>query len=72
MENVFEAQAQEFEKAAERLEQAAAHLRHGAGHFRNREVPTAAAHAVATRGFLLNAGRILDDWAVVHASKSSL
>ncbi|MER3482075.1 MAG: hypothetical protein C4332_01805 [Meiothermus sp.] len=72
MENVFDSQAQEFENAAEALELAAEHLRVGAGHFRNKEVPRAAAHAVATRGFILNAERILDDWAMLHASKSSL
>lgn len=72
MENVFEAQAQEFEKAAAELELAVAHLRHVASHFRNREVPRAAAHATATRGHMLNAGRILDDYAVLQASKSSV
>lgn len=72
MAEIFDSQARELEKAAEALELAAAHLHHSAAHFRNREVPRATAHAMATRGFILGAERILDEWAMLHATKASL
>ncbi|ADH63984.1 MAG: hypothetical protein ACOYW9_04115 [Deinococcota bacterium] len=72
MQDLFETQAQALEQAAKELEQAAAHLWRAAEHLRGREVPRAAAHALASRGFLLGAERRVNEWAVFHASKSNL
>ena len=52
------------------LERAAGHARVAAGHLRNDRVPEAAAHALATRGEILEATGELDDLAKLHASRS--
>jgi hypothetical protein len=66
----LEAAARLCEEAAAELDQAAAHARIAAEHFRNREVPRAGAHAWATRGHIVAAGRLLDEQAVEHAHRS--
>ena len=62
----LEAAAQLYDAAAAELESAAAHARRAAEHFRNGEVPRGGAHAWATRGHLLAAGKSLDEQALEH------
>ena len=67
----LEAAAALYDDAAAELERAVAHCRLSAEHFRNGEVPRAAAHAWATRGHLLAAGRRLDEQAEEHRLRSN-
>ncbi|HZT95767.1 MAG TPA: hypothetical protein VFB34_02910 [Chloroflexota bacterium] len=62
--------AERFERSAEELEMAARHLRVAGKHMRDREVPRACAHAFAARGHMITASRLMDENAVLHASKS--
>jgi hypothetical protein len=72
MPDVFNQTATLYEQAAKELDVAARHLRITAEHLRNKEVPRACAHTLATRGYLLTAQKIMDEHAILHASKSSL
>lgn len=65
-----EEQAKRFDALAEEAAKAAEHARIAAIHFRNAEVPRAGAHALALEGHMINARRILDEIAVVHASRA--
>jgi hypothetical protein len=62
----LESAAQLYEAAAAELDTAAAHARRAAEHFRNGDVPRGTAHAWATRGHLLAAGKPLDEQALEH------
>ena len=66
----LEAAAKLYDAAAEELERAATHARRAAEHFRNGEVPRGTAHAWATRGHLLAAGKPLDEQALEHRLRS--
>ena len=55
MDERYEEAARLYQTAAHELEQAAAHCRTAAGHFTDGEVPRAAAHAWAARGYVLEA-----------------
>lgn len=65
-----EEQARRFDQIAEEAGKVADHARIAATHFRNAEVPRAGAHALALEGHMINARRILDEIAVVHASRA--
>jgi hypothetical protein len=69
-ENIFEATARRYEEAAIELEMAVKHLAHTVAHFRNKDVPRASAHTLATLGHMKSAQVILDEMAVQHASKA--
>ena len=71
MTDTFEDAATMLERSARELEVGAQHLRVAAQHYRDHEVPRACAHAWATTGHLKTAGRLLDDLAILHASKSN-
>jgi hypothetical protein len=72
MSDVFNQTATLYEQAAKELDVAAQHLRITAEHFRNKEVPRACAHVWAARGHLLSAQKIMDEHAILHASKASV
>jgi hypothetical protein len=65
-----EEQAKRFDAIATEAAALADHARIAATHFRNAEVARAGAHALALQGHLVNLGRILDEIAVVHASRA--
>ena len=71
-ETIFEQTALEYERAAQELETAIKHLQHTANHFRNREVPRACAHVVATLGHMNQARDVLERLMVEHAAKASV
>ncbi len=58
-----------LERSAEELEVAARHCRTAAQHARDAEIPRCAAHALAARGHVSNAGVTLDEHARHHASR---
>lgn len=62
--------ARRYQRSAEELNAAADHLRIAAEHFTSKEVPRGCAHAFAAYGHMLNGHRLLDENAVLHASKS--
>jgi len=62
--------ASRYEQCADELEAAARHLRVAAGHFRGGEIPRGCAHAFAAHGHAVNGNRLLEENAVLHASKS--
>jgi hypothetical protein len=70
MSELLDRQAEFYEQAAKELDMAAAHLRTTAKHFRNREIPRACAHVFATQGHLLTVQKIIEDHALLHATKS--
>jgi hypothetical protein len=63
--------ADRCEIAAQELERAALHLRTSAGHFREREVPRACAHLFAAQGQMLEGQAVVNERAIVHATKSN-
>lgn len=65
-----EEQARRFDAIVEEAGKIADHARVAATHFRAGEVARAGAHALAAEGHLINARRLLDEIAVVHASRS--
>lgn len=69
--DVFEATALHYEEAAAELEVAAKHLRITASHHRARNVPRGCAHAWAATGHVLNAQELLEQHAMLHATKVS-
>jgi hypothetical protein len=64
------AAARKYDEAATELEAAAAHLRLAAMHFRDAEVPRGCAHAFAAYGHVRSGQRLIDENAMVHASKA--
>jgi TPR repeat protein len=70
MSDHLEEAAKLYEEAAAELDRAAAHARVAAQHFRDREIPRGAAHAWATRGHILAAGKALDEQALEHRLRS--
>jgi hypothetical protein len=62
--------AARFDESAKELEAAARHARVASKHFREGEIPRGCARAWAARGYMLNAGRMLDENAALHATKS--
>ncbi|MCA3748745.1 MAG: hypothetical protein IN808_06350 [Rubrobacter sp.] len=70
-EDVFESVAGRYERAAGELERAAEHLRATAARFRDRDVPRGCAQALAAQGRLRSAQRLLDELAVLHASRAA-
>jgi hypothetical protein len=70
MSELLDKHAELYEEAARELEVAAAHLRRTAEHFRNREIPRACAHVFAAQGHLLVVHKIIEDHALLHASKA--
>jgi hypothetical protein len=62
--------AAEFERAARELELAVHHLRVAAQRFRDKDVPRGCAHAFAAQGHLLTTQEIVNQRAIVHASKA--
>jgi hypothetical protein len=62
--------AAEYDRAADELELAVRHLRTTAQHFRDGEVPRGCAHAWAAHGHAISAERIMEEMAVLHASRS--
>jgi hypothetical protein len=70
MTDPFEDAATMLEQSTKELEVKRQHLRVAAQHYRDHEVPRACAHVWSATGHLKTAGRLLDDLAIVHASKS--
>jgi hypothetical protein len=64
------AAAATYERAAEELDAAAAHLRHTARLFREGEVPRGCTHAFAAYGHIRTGQMLIDENAIVHASKA--
>ncbi len=71
MTDPFENAATMLEQSARELEVGMQHLRVAAQHYRGHEVPRACAHAWSATGHLKTVGRLLDDLAILHASKSN-
>jgi predicted deacetylase len=67
----LEVAAERCEFAAQELERAALHLRTAAKHFREHEVPRACAHLFAAQGHMFGTQAMINERAVVHASKSN-
>jgi ABC-type bacteriocin/lantibiotic exporter with double-glycine peptidase domain len=70
MSELLDKQATLYEQAAQELDLAAKHLRVTAEHFRNHEVPRACAHIFASQGHLFAVKKIIEEHAVLHASKA--
>lgn len=70
MSELLDKQTKLYEQAAKELDVAAAHLRTTAKHFRNKEVPRACAHVFAAQGHLSTVHKIIEDHALLHASKA--
>lgn len=70
MSDIFEEVAQNYEKIAEELEIAAKHARISAKHYRDQNPPRACAHAFAGYGNIQNAMNVLNEMAILHASKA--
>jgi CHAD domain-containing protein len=70
MSELLDKQATLYEQAAHELDLAAKHLRVTAEHFRNKEVPRACAHVLASQGHLLTVQKIIEEHAILHASKA--
>ena len=66
----LETAAARYERSAEELEAAVHHLRVAAQHFREQNVPRGCAHAFAAHGHMHQARTLLDENAVLHASKA--
>lgn len=58
------------EQAAQELSLAAQHMQTTADHFRNREVPRAGAHSLATHGHMERARALLAEVAMIHAGRA--
>ena len=58
------------EDAASELMLAAKHMQTTASHFRNRDIPRAGAHSLATHGHIERARALLIDVAIIHADRS--
>jgi len=71
MPNARQTAAANLAEIASELEAAARHCRTAAAHFTNDEVPRAGAHALAARGHLHAATRLLDELALAHARRST-
>lgn len=71
MSDMFDEQAEAYKQAAKELKLAAKHLRTTARHFKNREIPGACAHILATQGHLLSVQKTIEHHAIIHASKST-
>lgn len=69
-EDTPEAAAARYERPAGELERAAEPARVEATHYRDRNVPRGCAHAFAVQGHMRSAQGLLDELAVLHASKS--
>lgn len=65
-----EQQARRLEQIADEARQLADHARVAASHFRSDEIARAGAHALALEGHLVSVRRLLDEIAVLHASRS--
>ena len=63
-------QAQRLDRVGDEARRLADHARVAAGHFRSGEFARAGAHALALEGHLLNMRRLLDEVAILHASRS--
>ncbi len=59
--------AQLCDDASNELQLAAKHMQTTAAHFRNREVPRAGAHSLATLGHIESARSLLIEIAIIHA-----
>ncbi len=70
MSELLDKHANLYEDAAKELDVAAQHLRTTAKHFRNKEVARACAHVFAAQGHLLSVYKIIEDHALLHASKA--
>ncbi len=69
--NPLEALAKKCEQAALELELAAKHMHTMANHFRNKEVPRAGAHSLASLGHVEKAKVLFTEIAIQHASKAT-
>lgn len=68
----FEKAAVDFETIAHELERAGAHARVVAAHYRDKNIPRAGAHSIATLGHMKSAEEIFNARAQFSASKALL